>query len=333
MSSFEEDEEQTQAEIDAEIAKLAEEAAKTGIDVKQRFKEEMEYKIVRDTWKNILFDDWSWGCCWGPPRKGKSTCLLQLAFTVYHDWDMVLNSVTFGAVGLIHKMEHHQPMRIWETVNRLHFRIPFLIYDDAGAGDNKSSTQHTEYFDLIKGAWDTYATQVANIWNSLNQPDELTRQLCNKYNAELFCYRRGIAKYDRTRWNQNFRGWQASQKKKWKQTFEFEKLPRDVLVQYDEMRTSIVDQLNQRIHDKMALTEVDRLMKLSQPEDYKLLEFIQTNGALTDHDVGKLPNREVLKRCKSRDLIFSRVDETRHSKYDLSELGIELLRQHEAKQQ
>ena len=122
-----EDKEQTQAQIDAEISKLAEEAASTGIDVKQRFKEEMQFKVVRDTWAAILHDGWTWGTCWSEPRMGKSTCLMKLSFAVYHDYDLVLNAIAFNVIGLIGKMDRNLPMRMWEIENHLHYRIPFMM--------------------------------------------------------------------------------------------------------------------------------------------------------------------------------------------------------------
>ena len=55
------------------------------------------------------------------------------------------------------------------------------------------------------------------------------------------------------------------QKKKWKQTFEFDRLPLDVYKQYDEMRMSLVDELNQKVHDRMAETEVGKLITRFTP--------------------------------------------------------------------
>ena len=141
---------------------------------------------------------------------------MRIAYCIYHDWEMVLDSVVFNLSGFLYKMDRRLPTCIWEK-KHLHLRIPDLIGDDWGANANKAKTQHEPAWDLVKGAWDTYGTRVSSVFVSMNQPDEITRQLANKYTHELYIERRGEAKYDKVSWMQNFYGWQPNQKKKWKQ--------------------------------------------------------------------------------------------------------------------
>ena len=165
MSTEEDDKELSQAEIDAEIAtltpKVMEAVKETPLKdtaIKDRYQEEMQYKVIRDLWHCILDDSWMYVVVWSQPRQGKSTCKMRILNCIYHDWEMVLDSVVFNLSGFLYKMDHRQPMCIWEN-KHLHFRIPGLIGDDWGANANKAKTQHEPAWDLVKGAWDTYGTR------------------------------------------------------------------------------------------------------------------------------------------------------------------------------
>jgi hypothetical protein len=331
---------QTQKEIDEEIAALAVDAidslskskAPLEPNIKDRCKEEMQYGPVRQVWHSILEDYWMYVVVWSEPRLGKSTCKMKLAYTVYHDWDLVLDSVVFNLAGLLYKMTNKQPMQIW-TKDHLHFRIPFLIGDDWGANCNKAKTQHEPAWDLVKGMWDTLGTSITSVWVSMNQPSEITAQLAAKYTHELFVESRGHAKFDKVNWQQNFNGWQPFQKKDWTQSFDFGPVPSDIYRRYDEARCSLVDELVITIQDKIAETDLDRTMKRMVPNDYALLEQIRQYGVLSQDKARRLVeagtfDSDAVKRCKSRNLIIaSGTDPIDHRcKYDISDLGLEILK-------
>jgi hypothetical protein len=320
----------TQEEIDADIAKLSVEASGiTDKNLKDRFKEEMEYKVIRDVWHAILDDSWMYVVVWSEPRKGKTTCKMRIANTVYHDWEMVLDSIFFNLSGLIYKMDNNLPMRIWER-KHYHNRIPFLIGDDWGAQGNKAKTRDEPAWDLLKGAWDTYGTKVAAIFVSMNQPDEITKQLASKYTHELYLPSRGVAKYDAVSWNQNFYGWQPRQDKDWKQSFEFDEVPQDIYRRYDEQRMSLVDELNIMIKDKIIENDLERTIKRMIPVDYDLLGIIMQKGPIGEYDVEKTDEpdvfKETLKRCRARNLVVPVRCAGSHYKYDITNLGLEILK-------
>ncbi len=321
----------TQEEIDAEIEILVPQVTEAIKDVslKERFREEMKYKVVRDVWHTILDDAWMYVVAWSEPRKGKTTCKMRIAYTVYHDWDMVLDSIFFNLSGLLYKMDNNLPMRIWER-KHYHNRIPFLIGDDWGAQGNKAKTRDEPAWDLLKGAWDTYGTKIACVFVSMNQPDEITKQLASKYTHELYIQTRGVAKYDTVQWSQNFYGWQPRQDKDWKQSFEFDEVPSDIYKRYDEQRMSLVDELNIMIKDKIIENDLDRTIDRMVPVDYTVLQMIVQKGPIGETDVRKAEKpdefKETLKRCRARNLLVPVRCAGSHYKYDITNLGLEILK-------
>ena len=342
MSTYDDsnDRVQTQEEIDQDIAYLVADAVEATKDtsVKDRFQEEMQYKVIRDLWHYILEDYWAYVVVWSPPRLGKSTCKMRIANCVYHDWEMVLDSIVFNLGGLLFKMEKKLPMRIWEK-KHLHYRIPMLIGDDWGANANKAKTQSEPAWDLVKGMWDTLGTAITAVFVSMNQPDEITRQLANKYTHELYIEKRGVAKWDKVFWSQNFYGWQPNQKKDWKQTFEFDEVPSDIYARYDEMRCSLVDEMRIQVQAKIADTETDRIMKRLTPADYEALELIHRLGPLSDAQVRASPSperlKEAIKKCRAYGLLIPvRGDLAEHrSRHDISDLGLEILKVNELQEE
>jgi hypothetical protein len=283
-------------------------------------------RIIKDIWDAILGDDWIYGIVWGKPRTGKTTLKMDLGFNVYKDWDQVLQSIIFNLSGLLYRMEKGEPCRIL-TRNLLHNRVPYLILDDWGANANKAKTQHEPAWDLVKGAWDTYATKIGTVFASMNTPDEITLQLQNKYTHELYLPAKGTAKYDCVDWEQNFRGWQPRQDKHWIQTFYFPPAPSDVYKEYDENRMSLVDELNVLIRDKIAETETDRTIKRMNNDDINLLEIVQQRGLLPYtffRDSENTHLKDALIRCKARSLLLA-VRKNQNYSYDLTDMGLEIL--------
>lgn len=327
----------TQDEIDAEIDQLVPQAIEAVKDcqvgdwngnVKDRFQSDMQWAIVRVTWKNILNNTWDNGVCWGQSRVGKTSSIMQLGFCIYHDWDCVLKSIAFGLSSVVWKMDRKIPLTILERVDHIYNRVPLLLNDDAGSCDNKSITQSDESFNYLKGSIDLWGTRLSNLWHTMNQPDELTKQLASKYTAELYIAERGIGKYDKVKWQPNFKGWIPNQKKKWKQTFPYEQVPSEIYKIYAEKRDAIIDDLGQRYRDKQVDTHIGKLLERSEPIDFDTLEVFKKNGCLTAYDIEtkyKL-DKESFKRIKGRDLIEQTMTKSAHYKYDISPLGLELLK-------
>lgn len=268
-----------------------------------------------------------WCVVWGEQRTGKTSLKMQIAYAVYHDWDKVLQSFVFNLGGLLYKINKGEPERI-PTTNKLHMRVPIILYDDFGGQSNKAETQHDPSWDIFKGGFDVLGTQVAVIMASMVDPAEPTFQLMQKYTHELFLPQRGVYKYDRVIWSQDFKGWRPRRSKDWIETNNFKPVPEDVYRQYDEMRLTLVDEMHQRIQDAIVESRTDQILKRLLDTDVKLLETIQVRGPTyyekLCEEVGP-DAKDALVRCKARSLIVPIRKETGYYKYDLTDLGYEIL--------
>jgi hypothetical protein len=284
-------------------------------------------RIIEDVWNTILDDKWMWCVVWGEQRTGKTSLKMQIAYSVYKDWDKVLQSFVFNLSGLLYKINKGEPER-WPTRNQLHMRVPIILYDDFGGQSNKAETQHDPSWDIFKGGFDVLGTQVAVVMASMVDPAEPTYQIMQKYTHELFVPSRGVYKYDKVIWNQDYKGWRPRRSKDWIETNNFKPVPDDVYKQYDEMRLSLVDELHQRIQDAIVESRTEQVLKHLPDSDIKLLEAIQLRGPTyyekICEEVGP-DSKEALIRCKARSLIIPVRKETGYYKYDLTDLGYEIL--------
>jgi adenosyl cobinamide kinase/adenosyl cobinamide phosphate guanylyltransferase len=283
-------------------------------------------QVVKDIWKAILEDDWMWIVVWGKPRSGKSTIQMSLGYEVYKDWDQVLQSLVYNLAGILYKMDNGIPCRIM-TRNKFHNRVPVLLADDFGAQGNKAKTQHELAWDTFKGMFDTLATKIAVIIASMGMPTSLTQQLAEKYTHEIYVPSKGVAKYDRVDWQQNFAGWQPKQNKDWIQIFDFEPVPIDVYKQYDEFRMSLVDELEQLVKDSMAESQILSTIKRMQQIDFDFLELLHSKGTVTNDWINEEENRkykDALMRCKARSLAVPLKRGSSYH-YDITDFGLEVL--------
>jgi ABC-type lipoprotein export system ATPase subunit/GNAT superfamily N-acetyltransferase len=283
--------------------------------------------IVRDVWNAILNDFWMWVVVWGLQRVGKTTFKMQVAYAIYGDWDKVLQSFVFNLSGLLYKIDKGEPQRIW-TRNQLHNRIPIILYDDFGGTSNKAATQHDQSWDQFKGAFDLLGTEISVLMASMVDPTEATFQIQEKYSHEVFIPQRGVYKYDRVQWMPDYNGWRPIKNKLWVETNTFEEVPRDVYIQYDEMRLSLVSEAKQRIKDTMAESQIEGLLKRLQPLDIQLLELIQSRGLVNYETLKKElgdDTKDVLVRCKARSLVIPLNQGNNYYKYDLTDLGFDIL--------
>lgn len=290
-------------------------------------------RLIRDVWDAILEDDWMWIACWGKPRTGKSTVQMQTAFQVYHDWDQVLQSFVYNLAGILYKMDNGIPCRIM-TRNKFHNRVPILLADDFGAQGNKAKTQHEIGWDYFKSTFDTLATKVSVVMASMGMPDALTQQLAARYTAEVYVEKKGVAKYDRVDWQQNFAGWQPKQKKDWIETFDFYEVPHDVYVEYDSMRMGLVDELEQLIKDSVAESQVLSTIRRMLPIDFEFVELLRQHGGVSNDWMNLDENKkykDALMRCKARGLAVP-LRRKLHYHYDITDLGLEVLKTYQTLQ-
>lgn len=285
-------------------------------------------QIVKDVLDAVHNDNWMYVCVWGPPRCGKSTFCMDLMYLIYKDWEKVLNANVFNLNQLLYKMGHGIPER-WPTRNKLHMRIPILNWDDYAAHSGKAKTQHERSWDIFKGAFDTLGTKIGVLLVNMVSPRSPTQQLQEKYTHEVWIPYKGHYKYDGVRWRQDYRGWKAQMKKTWIDEDNFDKMPMDVFRQYDELRMSLADEVLQVVEDSLVDTHMDSLMKRVQATDLELLKLIRDRGMIHGHIVESESLKSSLTRCKARGLVIPVRVKGKYYKYDISDLGMELLNRKE----
>jgi hypothetical protein len=161
----------------------------------------------------------------------------------------------------------------------------------------------------------------------MGMPTSLTQQLAEKYTHEIYVPSKGVAKYDRVDWQQNFAGWQPKQNKDWIQIFDFEPVPIDVYKQYDEFRMSLVDELEQLVKDSMAESQILSTIKRMQQIDFDFLELLHSKGTVTNDWINEEENRkykDALMRCKARSLAVPLKRGSSYH-YDITDFGLEVL--------
>lgn len=283
--------------------------------------------LIRDLYDIINNDKYAWIVCWGPPRYGKSSLCLLIAYWIYKDWDKVLNCVVFNLNQLLYKIEHGIPER-WPTRNQLHKRIPLVIWDDFATHSGKAKTQHERSWDIFKGAFDSLGVKMGVLIANMVTPSTPTLQLTEKYSHELYVYSRGKCKYDRVKHQQDFYNFRTRQKKEWLTDFEFVQVPVEVFKQYDELRCSLADEVLVSIKDVMATTEVETIVKRIKPTDMNLLNLLDQKGPTYSkavlEELGE-EGRDAIIRLKARGLIVPRRESAHYYRYDLTDLGVSVL--------
>ncbi len=285
-------------------------------------------QVVKDIRRFIDNDEWAWMVCWGPPRLGKSTLCMDIAYQIYMDWGKVLDCQVFNLSQTIYKIKHGIPER-WPTRNLLHMRVPLLIWEDFGAYCNKAITQHDPAWDYFKGAFDTLGTKVAVIIANMQEPTSPTQQLLIKFTHELWVHARGKCKYDQVTAHQDYRGWGSRHKKEWLQDFDFPPIEMDTFKEYDESRMSLADEVLQKVEDCIVDTHLPNLVKKMQPLDVAVMRLIYDKGMvynkILEEEFGDT-YRPCVIRLKSRQLITPVRVKGHYYKYDITPLGVEVLK-------
>ena len=301
----------------------------------------MEDSLLFQDVKNAILDDgYLWIVVHGPPRSSKSTLALWIAKYIYGDWNSVYEATIFNLTNLMDRIVHGRPCRWW-TLNKLHHRVPLLLYDDFGVHSNKADTQHSIAWDIFKGGFDAIGTELGVLLATMVDADEATSQLQNKYNAEVTVSRKGKYKYDRVEWMQDFRGFKKKLRKDWQENGTFDPIPDEVYRRYDEMRKELTKEVFVRIQDALSIDSLDFVLRMIKPEDVKLLTLINDRGAIY-HDTARSElgkaYKNTIRRCKARNLLVSTTTDGGHYRYDISNLGKDVLvaleneRQHRVKQ-
>ena len=240
-----------------------------------------EPRIVQDICYTINNDRYIWMPIWGEARTGKTTLALLIMFKVYQDWDKVLGAIIFNLNGLLYKMRKGEPTLFPTLTKPTHMRVPILLWDDFAAKSGKAQTQHERAWDIFKGAFDTLGTRLGVLLATMVNPRSPTEQILQKYTHEVLVEigesGKRIYKYDKCKAQQDFYGWRSRQRKHWLEEQEFGKVPLEVFAQYDEMRTSLVDEVFVSMEDAMVEDTIDRLMRRVQPIDLQLLRLIKGN--------------------------------------------------------
>ena len=285
---------------------------------------------VRDAIDN---DDYMWIVVWGPPRSSKTTLAGWILHSIYQDWQKVLDAFLFNLSQLLYKLKRGLP-ELWPTRNQLHMRIPGLLWDDFGAHSNKAVTQYNEAWDEFKGGFDVLGTKIAVLIATMVSPNEPTFQIMNKYTHEVLVPHKGLYKYDKSNWQQDYKGWRPKQKKDWIETNTFDPWPTEVYKEYDEMRMSLADEVIQRIEDAMADSEVEYILKRIKPFDVQILDMIVERGPvyrsrITD-ELGEKAS-ETLVRLKARNLVVPLKKTKDYYVYDLTNLGLEVRQEYHSR--
>jgi len=284
-------------------------------------------QLFIDIKEAVLDDSYLWIVCHGPPRSSKTTLALWAAYSIYRDWDTALKSVVFNLPSVIHRIQSNALPR-WPSRNGLHSRVPIIVYDDFGVHSNKADTQHSTAWDIFKGSFDCLGTEVAVILATMVDANEATQQLQNKYNAELRVMQKGYYKFDRVQWLQDYKGFRSRIKKIWVQDGRFPELPREVYVDYDEMRRELTKEAFVRISDAFSCDFLDQTLRMIKPSDIDLLRLIDSHGPIK-HDIAREQLGEEYKltvtRCKARSLIIPTKIAEHQYRYDLSSLGKDVL--------
>lgn len=288
---------------------------------------EEKCQLFEDVYNAVYEDSYMWIVVWGAPRSTKTTIAGWILYSLYKDWDKVLAATIFNLPQLLNSLKNGIPER-WPTKNGLHMRVPGVNWDDFGAYSNKAVTQYDESWDHFKGGFDVLGTKIAVLIATMVDPLEPTFQIQNKYTHEIQVLEKGVYKYDRVEWQQDFKGWKPRSKKKFVEQNTFDPWPLEVYRRYDEMRMELCDEVMQRIEDSISSSQVSKVVKLIKPVDVDMLELIDTRGAIHHHSIDEYGQQGKLSiiRLKSRGLIVPiRQSDKIYYKYDLTALGKDVL--------
>lgn len=294
-------------------------------------------KLFRDLRSAVLDDLWMFTVLWGEQRTGKSTLALWCVYFLWRMlkpeltedelWQRVYNSCVFNLSQVIYKMRSPTSPRVWD-MKHLHNRVPVLLWDDFGAHSNKAVTQHELAWDYFKGGFDVLGTKVAIIIVTMTTPEQPTSQIEHKYTHEIKIMERGVYKYDKVVWQQDFRGWNAKHSKFWQQTQRFSVVPMTRFLEYDGMRQTLADEVLVKIQDAMS-QKIPWILKRTHDCDLRLLERILNHGPIGTQVIYRNDDgeaKEMVTRLKAHQLVISNIRKG-HPYLDITDLGLDVLKE------
>jgi ABC-type lipoprotein export system ATPase subunit/GNAT superfamily N-acetyltransferase len=290
---------------------------------------DQKVQLFEDVKKAVYDDSYMWIVLWGPPRSSKTTMAGWILYSLYKDWHKMLSAFGYNLSQILYKMNNGIPER-WPTVNGLHMRVPALNWDDFGAYSNKAVTQYDEAWDHFKGGFDVLGTKIGVLVATMVDPLEPTFQIQSKYTHEIQILDKGVYKYDRVEWRQDFHGWKPKAKKIFVEKNTFDRWPDWVYKEYDAIRMELAEEVMQRIEDSMAINHTEAMLKVCKTIDFELMKLIDQRGPICYDridDVGK-EGRQALVRLKARGLAIPIQIQGNYYKYDLTALGRNVLSLH-----
>lgn len=137
--------------------------------------------------------------------------------------------------------------------------------------------------------------------------------------------------HHRLRRSQDYRSPGSKLHKDWLEEGTFDEMPPEYFRQYDQMRMALADEVMQVVEDSLVETHMGQLLKRVQPLDLTLLGLIQSRGVVRVRDIQKEISdaaKLAVTRCKARGLIIPVRLGPNYNKYDITDLGAELLKEH-----
>jgi hypothetical protein len=281
-------------------------------------------RLQADIWNAIVHDRFMFITIWAPPRLGKTTLAGWLLYSIYRDWQKMLQATVFSLPQVLHRLRNGLP-ELWPTSNGLHWRVPILNWDDFGAHSNKAETQYDQAFDLFKGGFDVLGTKLGVLVLTMVDPNEPTFQLLCKYTHEIQVTDKGQYKYDKVEWQQNFHGFKTRIRKIPIEPGVFDNWPPEIYKEYDQSRMSLADEVFVRIDDAVIESSIERTIKLLKPKDIELLRTIDELGPISHDKAKDLVGKETIVRGKAREIVMSYNKGSGHYNLELSELGRQIL--------
>lgn len=286
---------------------------------------EFSGRLFDDVYNAVIEDGFMFIVIWGPPRSSKTTLGGDVLYSLYKDWDKMLQALIFDLGQAMHRLRNGLPER-WPTRNKLHMRVPAILWDDFGARSNKAETQYDQAFDLFKGGFDVIGTKCGSVITTMVDPNEPTFQLLCKYTHEVQVLEKGYYKYDKVLWQQNFSGFRTRVKKIPIETGEFDMWPDEVYEKYDEQRMSLADEVFVRIDDAILETGLQKALKLIKSDDLKLLQAIDDLGPISHDKAKEHVAKDTIVRCKARNFVLSFPKSGGNYYLELTNLGIDVLK-------
>ena len=91
------------------------------------------------------------------------------------------------------------------------------------------------------------------------------------------------------------------------------------------MRMELADEVLQVVEDSLVDTHIGSLLKRVQAVDLDLIRLIREHGPIHGKMVDTTNMRSALTRCKARGLVSPVRIKGQYYKYDITDLGLELL--------